>query len=224
MAELQKVTPPQTMARTNSEGLIEIVCLHTGRVLCVQSSLKDLLNTRMEDLVRFETPEGPVYLERGIGPAYLRRMNQKRFSAIHADLICEKITQGRTLLKACEDLNLDYATICRWKREHPAFANSLEDAKRDRAEAFHDEAIDTSIGSFDPKLKVETLKWAAEKGNAEKFGNKTKIVGDPNAPLSFIIDTGIRRPGDPGYVAPPEETPAIEIEKPAEKKGEYDVE
>ena len=51
-----------------------------------------------------------------------------------------------------------------------------------------------------PKEKISALQWAAEKGNAERFGTKTKIVGDKNAPVVFVIDTGIRRRGDEGFI------------------------
>jgi hypothetical protein len=44
------------------------------------------------------------------------------------------------------------------------------------------------------RLKVDVHKWAAGVNDPENYGNKTKIIGDPNQPISFVIETGFRPP------------------------------
>lgn len=195
-------SPPPHKYRLNEQGLYECYDLLTGRVLLVQSSPRDVLENKFDRLVRIETPEGPVFLEKGLSYDHTRHSKTLAYSEILSDLIVQEMVNGATLVGACKSLKIEYATVCEWRRTSKAFVEKLAAAKKDRAEYFHDEAIDISRASGDAKLNVETAKWAAEKGNQEEYGTRTKIVGDPNAPLTFIVDTGIRREGDPGYIEP----------------------
>ena len=46
------------------------------------------------------------------------------------------------------------------------------------------------------KLRADMVKWVASKYHPEMFGDRTKVVGDAAQPVSFVIETGIRRGRD----------------------------
>lgn len=184
-----------------------MVDMHTGRVLCVQYSHEDLLEKRWERLTRIETPQGPVFLEKGLNFDDTQFLKPEPFSQMLADLLCEEIAKGSTLVAACEKTHLNYSTVLKWKRESQSFKEALLQAEKDRADSIHDEVLDEARKyNTDAKTKIAALSWSAERLNAEKYGTKTKITGDANAPLTFFIETGVRRSGDAGFIAPPEET------------------
>jgi hypothetical protein len=198
--------------------------LYTGKIICVQRTPTDFLASKFEHLVKLETPEGTVWVEKGIDLDKINFEKPWPFSKLMGDLLCQRIVEGITLLKACEEFKVPYSLVCRWKREFPEFGEALEAARKDRAEAFHDKAIQKAQESKRPYLEVDTLRWAAEKGDAQRFGNQTKIVGDKNAPLAFVLDTGIRREGDMGFTAPPPLKPDEAVgAKDVTPKGEFDV-
>lgn len=88
--------------------------------------------------------------------------------------------------------------IYRWLQSHPDFKEAMEQARLDRAEVFHDKAIATAENVTDKdevpaaRLLVDTYKWAAEKGDKNRFGS-SKIDIDVNQRDIVVIDTGIDR-------------------------------
>lgn len=83
-----------------------------------------------------------------------------------------------------------------------AFKRMMKDARDLRGVVFEEKAL-AAANAADEKnvqssrLKVDTFKWAAEVNNPEVYGKKTKIIGDPDQPIAFLIDTGIRREDPP---------------------------
>lgn len=194
---------PEHFYRKNKRGLIEAIEKGTGRILAVQSSAEDLLKDKFERVVQIDTPQGPVWIEKGLNFDLVHRLEPYPYSKILADLVCEEIAvHAGSMRSASEKLNVPYSAILRWKRENEEFRNEIAIAEKERAGSFHDEILEEARKSRDQKTKIATLQWAAEKGDSEKYGAKTKISGDKNAPLTIVLDTGIRRPGDPGYVEP----------------------
>ncbi len=193
--------PPHIARRNPRSGLIELIDLITGQVLLVQSSERDLLESAWDRLTQINTPEGVVWIEKTINFDYTKSKLQP-YSKLLADLICQQIALGQSLMESAEQINIDYATLCRWRRDQKEFQLAIKQAREDRAEIFHDLAISTAKKQKDPRLKVDTYKWAAEKNDPEKFGTKTKIIGDPDAPLQIRLELGVRRPGDAGFQDP----------------------
>lgn len=122
------------------------------------------------------------------------------FSKVCADQICMLITEGYTMkeigkIDGMPPLHIMYS----WTRENKDFKADITIARQDRAHFYHDHAIDTAMETKRNnqvpinKLKIDVMKWAAEKGNAGTYGNKTVHEGNPEAPIQFIIDTGVRR-------------------------------
>lgn len=91
--------------------------------------------------------------------------------------------------------------IIQWSKKHPEFRSALSTAKEARAEILMDSALEiASKSKFSTKdadkIKIDIASKIAAALDPETYGNKTKISGDANAPLSFLISTGITRPGD----------------------------
>lgn len=62
--------PPPFTTRINSQGLVEYVDIFTGQTLAIQPTPNDdFLHNRFENLVKIDTPEGPVYIEKHLDPA-----------------------------------------------------------------------------------------------------------------------------------------------------------
>jgi hypothetical protein len=193
---------PPTLARKNSRGLIEIIDVLTGRILCVQTSHYDLMKTKFDRLTRIDTPQGPVFIEKGINFDVIGFLDVVPYSRLLGNLICQSIVNGKTKIEAFKDLNLEYATVKKWEQDHEEFRLALKQAEKDRADNLAEEALEVARASGDAKKHVDTLLEVAAIGDPDKFGKKTKISGDASAPLQFIVGTGILRKGDPGYTAP----------------------
>lgn len=211
--------PPPTHARLNGQGLIELVDLITGRVVAVQKSYRDLLNDKFEDLTEIQTPDGPVWIEKGLQIDRIRLRREFPYSRVMADLICEKVAEGQGLLKAVEELGIKYSTVCRWRREHEEFKDALKQARQDRGEFYHDEALDRARAATkdtvaEDRLAVDTAKWAAEKADPGTFGAQKPGQGQPGAGAIIVqIATGITRiPSSNPHpaLAPREVTPVLE--------------
>lgn len=127
------------------------------------------------------------------------------FSQLVSDMILMHVIEGKSLKDISEMEGFPPRHIIyRWTREHPEFKDHLEIAKRDRASYFHDKALDiamavrTKTDAVTAKVKIDTLKWAAEKGSPSDYGNRQVVEGNPDKPITIVVDTGIYRqiPGE----------------------------
>lgn len=189
----------QIFYRKNRAGLIEAVDMTTNEIVGVQHSLKSLGEN--SELSKIITPDGKeVWIERGLtvkGDALNAYLPTRTFSQVHADLLIQMIVDGSTLLKACRELHLEYSIVNKWKADHAEFRGRLDQARKDRAEFQHDKILEIAEESKDSKLQIEALKWSTEKNDPDKYSPKTTLKGDKNAPLSFVLSTGIDRGGEP---------------------------
>lgn len=209
-----KPTPPATYARVNPQtNLVEVLDIHTGRVLCVQHSPEDLLGTKWDRLTRIDTPEGPVFIEKGINFDITRVLKGTPYSEVLADLICQKVVEGFSLVEACRKMNLEYSTLCRWKRENEAFKERLAEARRDRAEALHDEMLARARRTgTSARTHIEALQYSMERGDPEQYAPKQKLA-EVQGNITFMISTGISRelpPGGEAQDVTPKETPLVD--------------
>jgi hypothetical protein len=201
MADIEKALPAaeHLFSQLNEDGLIEIIDELTGDVVAIQSSTDDLLKGKRERLVEYTLEDGTIVLiEKGMS---LDRISKKSYaySKVLADIICQEVTEGAPLTKLCkEDKYPSYATVCRWRRDHDDFNKALVMAYKFRADYYADKVLEeaedtlTKDDAAVQKVKVDALKWSAEKGNPERYGNKVKLLGDA-APIHLMIDTGIDR-------------------------------
>lgn len=189
----------QTTAFKNPRtGLIEILDVKTGAVVAVQ---RDAFQITAQDLlVEATLPTGEkVMLQKGIDPGQLVNVRSHGYNSVVADLICQKLAEGSSLTKVCATDGFPaYTTICRWRRENPAFKEALEEARRDRSEYMRDLALEEALAADEDsaqsqKLKHEAYKWAAGTDLPERYSAKTKIEGSLNIPMQLVVNTGIIR-------------------------------
>jgi hypothetical protein len=128
------------------------------------------------------------------------------FSYEMAMLICQKVAEGATLAQLDKDPDVPPLHIIQhWKRSQPMFAAEMSLARKQRAEVYHDKvaeiadnAAKLNYGTKEElagaKLAADQLKWLAEKGNPDAYGNKITHEGSEEKPITMrVINTGINR-------------------------------
>jgi len=112
------------------------------------------------------------------------------------------VREGKTLNEISEiegmpPLHLMY----NWRRFHPDFKKNLEIARKDRAEYYHDKAVEVLKGADGAskeevpghKLQFDGFLKLAERGNPEAFNAKPQVLQQSAAPAMIVINTGINR-------------------------------
>ena len=146
------------------------------------------------------------------------------YSTLIGESICQLVVEGYSMSKISKTPGFPPVHVmARWRKQNSSFKKMLEDAYRDRGEFHRDRVLDLIEedpiiydGNGKPiitehgevvmkdhgyvKMQVEGHKWLAGTDNVERFGNRTKVDQEVNVKHTvFMIDTGIRRPGDIGY-------------------------
>jgi hypothetical protein len=190
----------------------------SGAVLQKRAGRPSQQDTQTHHFVR-DARGRKIWVPKGTDPSHLPNIVYP-FNHVTAELICRYITEGKTIIEIGKMEGMPpQHIIFQWKRRHPEFKAQVNEARKDRAEYFADLAIEEAAHAKEAKvqsdrLRVDTYKWAAEVGDRDTYGRSTKITGDPNAPIGFIIDTGIRRDPEPTTPSP---TP---LPPPKEGQGE----
>jgi transposase-like protein len=186
--------------RLTSEGVPEAFNAQTGEVAYRTLSYEELgeYECVVIDGERWWIPMGG---ERPVGVPGVR------YSALLGDAIGQAILEGGTIREVCRRFGITYGTFCKWRRQHEDFRQAVEDAKRDRAEVYFEKMVDiveaTSADKDEvalSRLKTDVYRHMAAVGN-EAFSpvNRQKIDARIGA---VSVETGIRRPGDDGFVEP----------------------
>jgi len=186
--------------RDPETGLLQIINSISGDIVAVlggQTLKRIPKETMMEERL---LPDGrTVLVEVGCDPT-AKSLTAETYHPWVVDQICQRLVEGETLKKICSDpLMPSYATLCVWKRTHPHIEKQLDDARKDRAEALRDKAMNVADELQDykfptqaAKLKVDTLQWAAGVDHA-KFSPKSKVDVAVTTPTQIIVNTGIDR-------------------------------
>lgn len=190
-------------------GLVHTMNIHTGEIVAIQREARELafVNGSYGGLEEVEQPNGEiVWVERGLADRVPRKI--VRYNPTLAGAICAMVADGVPLTDIAKRADMpNYSVLARWRRLYPEFAKNLDEARVDRTERFHDEALaiadeayrigdDKMVGLA--KLRVDVRKWAAEKGDPDRYATKTKVQAE--GVLTVMIHTGILRPGDSGYI------------------------
>lgn len=128
-----------------------------------------------------------------------------------ANCIVRRIVEGETLKEICSDDDMPpLYVVSRWRVEIPGFKARIQEARAMRAENYHDEIVKVKDRvdektAKSAKVKLDALKHLAAVDDPDTYGSKTKITGDPNAPVSFIFNTGINRTDPENKTLPPQE-------------------
>jgi hypothetical protein len=121
-----------------------------------------------------------------------------------ATRICERMVDGETLRKICQDEDIpSRGTIFRWLTQHPEFEHSYKmaielhaDWMADKAQEIADDRsadfIEKEDGKLVPdwenvqrsRLRVDTIKWRTAKLCPKKYSDRTQISGPDEKPLT----------------------------------------
>lgn len=201
--------PDDTFIRENEKtGVLEVVHIMTGDVVgYFRSEAKyEVIPVKVN---RLKTEDGAcIFMQEGVDPGDAVYTGKKiPFNPIIADLICSRVSSGVSLKKVCEMEGMpSYGLVCKWRRKNEAFDKALLQAFEDYADYVADKVVeiaDTCSANKDAvakaSLQVDTLKYKAQVHKPRIYSPRMKVSGDEAAPLKLVIETGIRRPGDPGF-------------------------
>lgn len=119
------------------------------------------------------------------------------YSEIVAKEIASRFSTGERLAHFLgKGIFPTYGTYIRWKSRYPDFKKMMEEAEKMRAERYVAEiehvADHVDAGnSKAAKVRLDALKHLAAVHDPDRFGNRTKLVGDRNAPITFNVMTGV---------------------------------
>lgn len=194
---------------------IEILDNETGQVVAASKSLAGMgasLEEMAQTAIEVTLEDGRTLLVDPKIPTedlHNRISHKHRYTPVLCELICNLVAQGKTVHEIAGMAGMPSTmTIRKWRQENIEFDKLWRLALQDYAELKAHNALqvaEEAHKSGDPdavpgaKLFVDTLKWASEKSDPDKFGTKTKISGEVKHSISLVVDTGIRRISDEGY-------------------------
>lgn len=165
------------------------------------------------ELVEVVLPDGTrVMVQKALAPTTKSTWDVP-FNPVTVDLICQRIVEGEGLSDICNGLDgfPEYATWCRWRREHTWVDESVTRARTDRAEKHRDKVMKLADGAMSTKdpinatnARIDAHKWAAAIDNPSIYSPRSKMEATINAPTQIIVQTGIDR--TPVDVNSPKET------------------
>lgn len=126
------------------------------------------------------------------------------YNEVYRDLICNLLAQGKTFSEITKMRGFPgMSVIAQWRAGHSDFEAAIRGARKMGADFYADKIAESleegrTLNKDEipaEKLYYDKLKWLAEKADPEQYGNRTTIAGDKDAPLTLIVDTGIRRDG-----------------------------
>lgn len=186
--------------------------MHTGFLIAVVGPEAathrlpvEVMEIQREDGTKVWVQKGIMADEKVLGHAGIK------FNPLIGDIVCSKVANGNSVTKVCrEDGMPTYGTVCRWRRESPEFDKALDQALQDKADFLTDEALEVAkdLVDNDRKKMVDVAAttlltdqyWKkATADKPRKYSPKLTHSGDPDNPISIVIETGIRRKGDSGF-------------------------
>lgn len=204
----QPLPDTPTFTFLNKEtGLLETRHAITGDLLAIQSTYEPMLvkGSRAATVV---VNGKELLVEPGISADRVNhtgRPTQWVYSTLVGETIAQLIAEGGTLTGVCGTRGIPpYTIVASWRKKNSSFDEMIKQAFIDRSEWHRDRALKLAEEADEDdvqssKLKVDTHKWAAGVDNSNRFGTKTKVEGEVKH-SHFMIDTGIRRPEDSGYL------------------------
>lgn len=115
-----------------------------------------------------------------------------KFSPEIAEEICERIANGESLRKICDEPPMPVRTTVRtWLLNNGEFQTRYARAREDQADHFAEMIIDVAFSSSDPqmgRLQMDALKWTASKMAPRKYGDK--IEHEVNGELDIVVKIG----------------------------------
>jgi len=134
-----------------------------------------------------------VWVQRGINPDDIfndKRKTEWPFSILLADMICQRVAEGDSLLRICREPGYPpYAVVCKWKRANSEFNELLEMAYKDSVEFYIDRVLELASQVESKadvpvlRLKIDAFKWCV----GGKTGPKKAVIQHNNFSL-IVVD------------------------------------
>lgn len=128
------------------------------------------------------------------------------YDPLRADLYLQAIADGCETQEALFRAGIENRYILSlWKKAEPTFAARIRAAVEERAQCYRERAIQVVNEVTDKdqvsvaQLKSSTYWKAASHDSPEVYGVRQNQVDVKVGVANVIIETGIRRPGDPGF-------------------------
>lgn len=114
-----------------------------------------------------------------------------KYSDALADKICSHIIVGKSIKKISRLKGMPSpSSVFEWLNKHEYFADKYTRAKEAQADYFAEEYLDIADGKGDvvrDRLRLEARKWLMGKMKPKKYGDKTILAGDDDAPLTIKV-------------------------------------
>jgi hypothetical protein len=113
--------------------------------------------------------------------------------------IARRIAEGETMKEICSSEGMPpYYVVAKWRATIPEFRNTVEEARRMRAEMYHDELHTvvkevTESTAKSSKVKVDGYKHLAAVNDPDSYSGQKKDSFQAPPSLTFIFNTGIER-------------------------------
>jgi hypothetical protein len=102
-----------------------------------------------------------------------------RYNEKLAETICERIAEGESLRRICEDPGLpNRSTVHEWLRREPVFSDQYARARELQADHYADEIIEIADTEPNPqraRVRIDARKWTAAKLRPKKYGNRRVV-------------------------------------------------
>lgn len=203
--------PERTFAERGDDGVIRIYDMFTGE--CVQVIGNKAQIEKIPDaFVEVTRDDGTKVLVSRNSTLDEKDMKARgqALTPLLQDVICSRLANGETLLDICDDPNMpSMHTIGRWRRANKEFDTAMIEALKNHADYSADKALriveelnQVPFKSEVEKAKLHTdiLKWRAQVHKPHNYSPTVKADMNVTMPVQIIVNTGIRRPGDPGYI------------------------
>lgn len=107
-----------------------------------------------------------------------------------ADRMCEQLAEGASLRTVCLQEGMpSKATVFRWLRLYPDFADNYSRAKQESADALVEDMLDIADDRADDpqsrRVRVDTRKWIASKMKPKKYGDKLDVDANVNGKMEL---------------------------------------
>jgi hypothetical protein len=117
-----------------------------------------------------------------------------------AELICQRLLEGESLNSIVKDKNMPgNGTVFRWLAQREEFREKYARAREAQMDAMAEEILSIADdGSPEEhnwlKLRVDTRKWLMSKLAPKKYGDRTVLAGDKDAPLGVQLIHSVPQP------------------------------
>ena len=116
------------------------------------------------------------------------------FSQNVFDTICERITNGESLRKICEDEHMpNRSNVFRWMAQEGAeeLRDQYARARDAQADAYADDCVyiaDNAKDAAIARVQIDARKWHASKLAPKKYGDKIQHTGEGGGALQVVIN------------------------------------